>query len=165
MPLKYVEPEVFLIHRGMFVYHTYKDTITNRRECWFSTDNCEEDDDFQFDVRDVFHCLFKRSVPSVPEDDGPSKDEIIRMGLDQGYISVPLWQHVNKLGKLLTMEPDTKIIHSLIDFTCNTTAQNVKSLPVDDQLAFLISQLGHGTVEDMIRQTIKEPQSADKVET
>ena len=57
MPYDWVEPELFVEHGGVKVFHIYKNNFVHdgRRECWFTTDICggESDDPCAFDVRDL----------------------------------------------------------------------------------------------------------------
>ena len=56
MPYKtiWVEPEVFLEHSGVTVYHTYKDDDIEQGASWywFRLDQ-EENDEGEFDIRDL----------------------------------------------------------------------------------------------------------------
>lgn len=56
MPYDWVNPDKFLKHRGISVYHTYKeDDYCKRCEYWYTTDinTTESNDDCVFDVRDL----------------------------------------------------------------------------------------------------------------
>jgi hypothetical protein len=78
MPMIWVEPEVFLEHEGVTVYHAYKHGgLGSRLRYWFNTDP-DETDVFDFDVR------------SLPDwtDDG-SADSTIRSAIDHGLIPCP----------------------------------------------------------------------------
>ncbi len=54
MPQAWVEPELFITHNGVSVYHTYKDGCMDagRLEYHYTTDICEEDS-YEFDIRDL----------------------------------------------------------------------------------------------------------------
>lgn len=54
MPQAWVEPELFITHNGVSVYHTYKDgnMDAGRLECHYTTDICEEYS-YEFDIRDL----------------------------------------------------------------------------------------------------------------
>lgn len=83
MPLSWQDPEVALTHRGVRVYHTYKDDdIENRNEYWYSFYMAA--DDGEFDVRNLVG----------PELDGNFTNEegrrrIIRMAIEHGILAVP----------------------------------------------------------------------------
>lgn len=50
MPYRWVEPEVFVEHEGVMVFHCYRhDMADDRLEYWYTTDSDPED----FDVRDL----------------------------------------------------------------------------------------------------------------
>ena len=65
MPMQYVEPEMFLVHEGITIYHTYSDDITDRKEYWYSTDKDEDNEEYIFDVRDLWRSLHNESVPRL----------------------------------------------------------------------------------------------------
>lgn len=75
MPYKtiWVEPEVFLEHNGVTVYHTYKDDDFEQGAnwYWFRLDQ-EEDDEGKFDIRDVDPLNLLKSHP--PFKCGPGWD-------------------------------------------------------------------------------------------
>lgn len=81
MPYGWMDPEVFMEHDGVPVYHTYKnDDIENQREYWFTLDcsyseGCGQD----FDVRDLPN---PRRVPL----DEAGKQTVIANALDQGIL-------------------------------------------------------------------------------
>lgn len=53
MPLQWVEPELFLSHRGVNIYHAYKDEYSDiSLEFWYSTLSCAGCS-YEFDVRDL----------------------------------------------------------------------------------------------------------------
>lgn len=58
MPLAWVEPEVFMTHGDVTIYHTYKDDLlaSGIRTYWFGTEfSCSETEntDDVFDVREL----------------------------------------------------------------------------------------------------------------
>lgn len=75
MPYKtvWVEPEVFLEHNGVTVYHTYKDDDVDQGTdwYWFRLDQ-EEDDEGMFDIRDVDPLGLLKSHPPIKT--GPAWD-------------------------------------------------------------------------------------------
>ena len=75
MPYKtvWVEPEVFLEHNGVTVYHTYRDDDIEQGAnwFWFRLDQ-EEDDEGKFDIRDVDPLNLLKSHP--PNRCGPDWD-------------------------------------------------------------------------------------------
>ena len=67
MPYGWLDPEVFMEHKGVTVYHVYKDDEISqgRRECWYTTDLCggDCDDPCSFDVR-----VLTASAPIKPNE-------------------------------------------------------------------------------------------------
>lgn len=53
MPMQYVEPERFGVHNSVFVYRTYKEDAADAVLTYHYTTSYTEDDDFQFDIRDI----------------------------------------------------------------------------------------------------------------
>ena len=57
MPLQFVDPELFLSHLGINIYHTYRqDNFNDPQEHWFTTDiqgDSDENPNCDFDVRDL----------------------------------------------------------------------------------------------------------------
>lgn len=57
MPFAYVEPDIFISHQGVDVFHTYKDGGDRHSPLWFTTDPKTADDCYShgqrghFDVR------------------------------------------------------------------------------------------------------------------
>ena len=63
MPLRWVEPELFIEYAGISIYHTYKSgDFNDRSEHWYTTSLIEEEG-FEFDIRDIKEKL------KVEEDD------------------------------------------------------------------------------------------------
>ena len=79
MPMTWIEPEVLTTHRGVTVYHTYKnDCIEDRMTYWYSTDPMDSED-FCFDVREL----------PVPDGVEPENHElIIAHALDNDLIDL-----------------------------------------------------------------------------
>ena len=150
MPMKYVEPEVFLVHKGITVYHTYSDTITNKKEYWFSTDKMEDDnsEDYIFDVRDVYFLLYDKSVPNM---DKETIDATIRKGLDQKKINIPLEQKVAKFERLLGGVSNSKeLLDELVEDACRGMISSIRSLSVAEQLIFLLNQYDESFLAEVI---------------
>lgn len=82
MPYGWIDPEVFIEHNGMTVYHVYKDDEISqgRREFWYTTDLCGGDcnDPFAFDVREL---------PTYA--DGKSHRQVIWEAIDAGILQTP----------------------------------------------------------------------------
>jgi len=77
MPVKWVEPEVFLRYRGVNIYHVYRnDVFGDRRTYWYGNSiYCSDGGDDAFDVR------------HLPVPDGVNPDDhaaIIRAAIDAG---------------------------------------------------------------------------------
>lgn len=82
MPLKQVEPELFMTHNGIRVYHTYNgENYDDRSDYWYTLD-VHEDPDNLFDVRELpgWH-----KGTDHYEDTG----NIIRAALDSGALKPP----------------------------------------------------------------------------
>lgn len=87
MPYVWQDPEVFLEHNGVTIYHVYKDELSDVPvEDWYSTCGCESPGSaYEFDVIDV---------PGYdPKCDGPGWDErrnyhkkLIEAAIDAGLI-------------------------------------------------------------------------------
>ncbi len=58
MPMQFIDPEKAGEHNGVNIYHVYKDGQADSRSQYGYTTSYAEDEDFQFDVRDI----------KVPED-------------------------------------------------------------------------------------------------
>ena len=101
MPYGWVEPEVFVEHSGVKVFHIYKNDFVDegRRECWFTTDVCggDSDDPCAFDVRDL--STFEAGKPyaqAVREaiDKGELKQEKPRRDCGEDSTSEKRFAHV-----------------------------------------------------------------------
>ncbi len=55
MPLRWCDPEKFLTHNDVTIYHTYKDDLSDvPLEFWYSTcANASAESEFEFDVREL----------------------------------------------------------------------------------------------------------------
>jgi len=83
MPLGWIDPEVALVHRGVPIYHTYKDDdIENRMEYWYSFYVASETE--AFDVRNLV--ADGRDGDVTKEDE---RQKIIRLAIEQGALAVP----------------------------------------------------------------------------
>ena len=85
MPMVWTEPEVFLTHQGITVYHTYKDCGEHRLTYHFTTDITEQEDACEFDVRDL-------PVPTnIPEEinEVDYHTAIIRHAVEQRRLTLP----------------------------------------------------------------------------
>ena len=154
MPMKYVEPEVYLVHNGITIYHTYGDSFTDRKEYWFSTDHDEDNEEYHFDVRDMFHRIYKYKVPRLDDVDNsefPSIEDVVKESIDNGLLRIPLWQRVSKLENMCANLPQD-IFHELIDTSCERTAETVKGLALSEQIVFLFDRFEDEVyVENFIR--------------
>lgn len=79
MPYAWVEPELFISHNGVSVYHTYKDENMDagRLEYHYTTDIGEQSS-YEFDIRDL---------PSYRPKTKHSK--IIKRAIEMGEIKNP----------------------------------------------------------------------------
>ena len=69
MPFGWIDPEVFLTHGDVTIYHVYKDDeiAQGRREYWYTTDlsGGDYEDPCSFDVRDLPTFTSKKSHEQV----------------------------------------------------------------------------------------------------
>lgn len=82
MPFVWQDPEIALIHRGVTIYHTYKDySPDNMSFYWYTFSSVEPDED-AFDVRDL---------PQKTRDYSKFKEhpDIIRTAIENGDLKVP----------------------------------------------------------------------------
>lgn len=78
MPYMWVPPEVFLEHKGVVIYHVYRDdNIDDPREYWYGySETCSDEGDDVFDVR------------TLPNPDGLTDHaDIIRRAIDMGILT------------------------------------------------------------------------------
>lgn len=78
---QWIEPELFLKHKGVYVYHCYKDEDWNQEALlfWYTTDE-DEDEEYQFDVR---------KLPVPPSVDKKDHTAIIRHAIDHNLLKGP----------------------------------------------------------------------------
>lgn len=84
MPMTWTEPEVFLIHNGVTVYHAYKDGNADHRLTYHYTTSKHDEEGFTFDVRDLH--AGDDSLDGRRELD---HDPLIRFALDNAEIPYP----------------------------------------------------------------------------
>ncbi len=79
MPMSWIEPETLTTHRGVAIYHTYKnDSADDRMTYWYTTDIIDGED-FTFDVREL----------PVPEGVEPENHAlVIANAIDKGLIDL-----------------------------------------------------------------------------
>lgn len=53
MPLTWVEPELLMEYKGVYIYHTYKDNFLDSPSTYWYTTAENEDDGFEFDIRSL----------------------------------------------------------------------------------------------------------------
>lgn len=92
MPYKtiWVEPEVFLEHNGVTVYHTYKDDdIEEGARCyWFTLQELGGEYEGAFDVRDLDTDKLLANHPT--HNSGPGGDArraVLRNAIDKGLLA------------------------------------------------------------------------------
>lgn len=93
MPYAWLDPEVFLVHRGVTVYHVYKDDRPDNRMNWrFTTDRLSDEHNAEayFDCRAVADRLKGQFTPELLADLHDPKVEAVRAvvtaGIDAGLI-------------------------------------------------------------------------------
>ncbi len=74
MPLAYVEPEVIVEHKGVSVYHTYKNGYMDARMTFWYKLDIEENGE-QFDIREL---------PNYSS--GLTHNAIIKQAIEVGYL-------------------------------------------------------------------------------
>ena len=90
MPYKtvWVEPEVFLEHEGVTVYHTYKDDDFEQgaRWYWFTLQEVGGEDEGAFDIRglDTDNLLANR-----PPHNSDPRRAVLRNAIDKGLLKSP----------------------------------------------------------------------------
>jgi uncharacterized protein YbcC (UPF0753/DUF2309 family) len=150
--MKYVEPEVFLIHDGVTVYHVYKgNNITDKSMYFYSTDRDETEAKYQFDVRQVYYQLHRDTAADMP---GDLILGTIREAIELKKLKIPLWQKLNKFEKLLNKASGrgrVEVVESLIGQTCDKIMTDVKSLPLREQITFFLGQWSEDFLEQVIR--------------
>lgn len=83
MPTTYTDAEVFIEHRGVKIYHVYKndDLDSGQRQFWYSLDPDSSDnscDDYRnFDIRDL----------NAYKNNDWSHEEVLRVALDNGELN------------------------------------------------------------------------------
>lgn len=85
MPLVWQDPEVALTHRGVKVYHTYKDNDAGHRLMYWYSFYKSYDEEREFDVRSLFSQLGHDGEFETEE----GRRRIIRMALEGGILVVP----------------------------------------------------------------------------
>ena len=88
---QWVEPELFVSHNGVRVYHVYKndDVDKGAREFWFTTDELEgEGSDFEFDIRDFAKAEFcgEGVLDAIHCSNREAKRTLIRAAIDAGLL-------------------------------------------------------------------------------
>lgn len=81
MPNTWTEPEEFMTWRNCTVYHTYKNDELQNQSTNFYTLDYTEDEDYNFDVRDL---------PPVPGVDSSNHKLLIQAALDAGHPAIPV---------------------------------------------------------------------------
>ena len=90
MPMQWVPPKLFLWHKRVFVYHTYRhDVITDPKTYWFTLDSVG-DGNSHFDVRDLRAWQEQTKVylesKDVPYDHAEQIRQVLRMAIDSGEL-------------------------------------------------------------------------------
>ena len=83
MPLQWVDPDMFLVFKGVTIYYTYRyDNYDSPYKYWFSTDIWAEN---PFDIRDI------RSQLGIKDTDKDWDDfvRICERGIEESLINSP----------------------------------------------------------------------------
>ncbi len=84
MPYSWVEPEKFIEHNGVAVYHTYDDDFaSNLRFYLYTTDVCERPE-FEFDVREL-----KTGLTIDRDNFHESIRAILRKAIEMNLLKIP----------------------------------------------------------------------------
>ncbi len=87
MPYAWIEPEIFMEHDGVTIYHIYKDDYLDgvARAYWYGTrPSCSDDgsgDGGEFDVRDL------PAVEGASAEDDEGRAVIIRAAIERGVLT------------------------------------------------------------------------------
>jgi len=141
MPYKYewVPNEVFLDHNGILIFHTYKHDEDIIHTYWYGTasDTRDEDDDTNFDVRDLPGWKSNNSL--TDHEVTGSEEEAIRAtiiaALDRGDLNTYIEAAANRPKEhaihetmavcLISLRSDNGSWKMLIDFTSNDTTVHI----------------------------------------
>jgi hypothetical protein len=86
MPTGYYEPEEFMEHNGVTIYHAYKDGDMDRRLTYWYNASGSEEPEYEFDIRELpGGCNLDQSSGLVAEE---SIKAVIRAALDAGLIKL-----------------------------------------------------------------------------
>jgi len=142
MPYRWVEPELFIEHNGVKVYHVYKSGNENDQMSYLFTtdmscDDSEDDSEFHFDVREKSSELSKVFVGRThfPQDN----EEIVRECIDYGLIPVPPDALLSSLAEQLV---DSELLLELVHEVASRSASNVNNSGPLEQLHFLVDSVG-----------------------
>ena len=149
MPMKYVEPETFMVYKGIYVYHVYTGDIDSRLLYLFSTDKDENNFGYQFDVREVSKRILGEAKSKLS---GDEVRQAIMTALDNGMLKIPMWQQTAKLEKLVLVCGASPIVNVLIESVCNQLLASTRVLPLNERLEFLLGHLSFRELEEHIRE-------------
>lgn len=156
MPMTWVEPEVFLEHMGVTIYHTYRhDMETDRSDYIFTTDSSDSDRDsdsqFHFDVRDIAHELVKVWVGASGH--FPADNKNILMGaIEYGMIPVPDDCVVAQLAAQIENRED--LLDELVHDVASKAGSAANNAGPVGQIEFLIEELGQGDAKKAILEVL-----------
>ena len=83
MPWEWIEPEEFLTHCGVRIFHAYKDEFSDvPLEFWYSTSStAEPGSPYEFDVRDLADYRSRCGTEEVSE-----HERVIKAAIDAGLL-------------------------------------------------------------------------------
>lgn len=83
MPWEWIEPEEFLTHRGVQIFHAYKDEFSDvPLEFWYSTSSTAgSGSPYEFDVRDLPGYRSRYRADEVSE-----HERLIKAAIDAGVL-------------------------------------------------------------------------------
>lgn len=155
MPLRWVEPELFLEHNGVKVYKTYRHDIEeDSSEFIFTTDESDSDRDsdseFHFDVRDKSAELSRVYIGSGGHFPS-SPTHIIGECIDHGLIPVP---PDAVLGMLADQLEDSELLLELVHEVASRSASNVNNSGPLEQLRFLVDNVGFEDAKQLVEEIL-----------
>jgi hypothetical protein len=149
MPYKWVEPELYLEHKGVKVYHTYKSGNENDMMSYIFTtdmscDDSEDDSEFQFDVRDLANELQKKVWLGHP----PGSDkEVVTAAIEYEMIKEP---EEIVLGRMAEQLEDSELLLELVHDVASRGASNVNNGGPLEQLRFLVENVGLADTKKLV---------------
>jgi len=159
MPYEWIEPEVFMEHSGVVVYHVYKDDSPQNggaREYWFCLEACESMDDGgnTFDVRSLPAYGLSKQLNDTYADlfPGDALKQVIAHEIDAGFFDD--WEKDDAQVQTDPVQALATVLAALRYWTANTEEdERHETMPDtfkykeplnDDEIEDLCQRLNHG---------------------